>query len=34
MASVPERRIENIVAAIFGEKAVCGFIVNFDGSAA
>jgi hypothetical protein len=34
MAPVPEWRIEDIVATIFGEKSVCGFIVNFDGSPA
>jgi hypothetical protein len=34
MATIPERRIEDIVATILSEKSVCGFIVNFDGSAA
>jgi hypothetical protein len=34
MTAISERRSEDIVAAIFGEKPACGFIVNFDGPAA
>ena len=34
VAPITERRVEDIVAAIFRKKSICSFVVDFDGSSA